>query len=175
MSVMVDRRLALPESLTPPLRAGSGTPSMEGSPTAPCLLARKACLHGRNSCLQRLTRCSQTHIHRVHSSNECVQAYERRVRAYPSRLLGYTSIETLCLGVSRANEHGLRTSLQRLWPAMASPFPAFPDSSDVCRGLTGAPTSRRRAVSRCMADESSCSSFTHHREVRNAPLSKKRT
>jgi len=133
---------------------------MEGSPTAPCLLARKACLHARNSCLQGLTRCSQTHIHRVHSSNECVQGYERRVRAYPSRLLGYTSIEMLCLGVSRANEHGLRTSLQRLWPGMqcswpgmASRLPAFPDLSAVFRGFHWRVLRRKTCQSRSVAGE----------------------
>jgi len=167
MSVDVDRSLELPESLTPPWMAGSRT--------APCLLARKACLHARNSCSLIHTRCLQAHICRVHTSNECVQGCEHRMWACTNHLLSCTSIETLCPGVMRANEHSLWTSLQRSWPAMASPFPAFPDSSDVCRGLTGAPTSRRRAVSRCMADESSCSSFTHHREVRNVPLSKKRT
>jgi len=171
MSVNVDRSLGLPQPLTPPLRAGSGTPWMAGSRTAPCLLARKACLHGRNSCLQRLTRCSQPYIRRVHSSNECVQEYERHGRACPSRLLGYTSIETLCLGVSRANEHGLRTSLQRLWPVMLSRLPSFPDLPAVCRGFHWRILLWKTCQSPSMAGKSRCPSFTLFKELHYVSIS----
>jgi len=125
--------------------------------------------------LQRLTRCSQPYVSRVHSSNECVQAYERRVRACPSRLLGYTSIETLYLGVSRANQHDLRTSLQRLWPVMLSLLPAFPDSSATCRGSCWRVLPWKTCQSRSMAGKSRCPSFTLLKELHYVSISQIRT
>jgi hypothetical protein len=141
----------------------------------PCLLARKACLHGHHGRLLLHTRCSQTHILRVHASDECVQGYKHRVQPCTRRLLGYTGVALLCIGVSRANKHGWWTNKHRWWTGLPSLLSAFPDSLAVCRGSHGRVILWKTCQPRSMAGESRCPSFTLYREVLYVSLPTKRT
>ncbi len=140
-----------------------------------CLLARKACLHGHDSRLLLHTRCSQTHILRVHASDECVQGHKHRVQPCTYRLLGYTGVALLCTGVSRANKHGWWTNKHRWWTGSPSPLPVFPDSSAVCHGFAAVSSSGKRPIPRGMADESRCSSFTLLKELHYVSIPEIRT
>ncbi len=100
-----------------------------------CLLARKACLHGHHSRLLLHARLSQPYVRRVHASAECVQWHKGRVRARICRLLGYTGLRPLRIGVLRANKQRLWTNKHRWWAGMFSLHPVFVDSRAVWRGL----------------------------------------
>jgi len=132
-------------------------PALEGEVRVqPCLLARKACLHAHHGRLLLHLRCSQTHILRVHASDERVQGYKHRVPARIRRLLGYTDVALLCTGVSWTNKHGWWTNKHGWWTGSPSSLPVFPDSSAVYHGCAAASSFATRPTPPSMAGKSRC-------------------